>query len=120
VPTLDLSSDISLVNRAIAVLDDAPLGWHAAMIDDPEPDETQRGYQALAAAVIALAVNDVAKVARKDLDSALRHVGQLARSPWWQVWCDVLGLEASALSARLAVRLKQGDVAHVSLYKSEE
>jgi len=89
-------------------LDTLPDDLPDAQLLAPEPviEEAQRGYRALAAAVLGQLVRDMTVAARKDLQGTLRYASWLsAQEDTFSVWCQVLGLDTEEWIDTLIERL---------------
>ena len=77
----------------------------------PEPavEEAQRGYRALACAVVTQAITDLSRMAAEDLDAALEALGRLSTCEVWGVWLAVLQMDADVICEAVARRLQAGE-----------
>ena len=92
-------------------LDTLPDDLPDARLLAPEPpvEEAQRGYRALALAVISQALADIASEATEDLGAALEALQRLTVQDAWGTWLSCLGMEPETLCEALAQRLKRGE-----------
>ena len=96
-------ADCANLLRNIAILDDQPRR-RVQMLDEGRED-IGAPYRQLAHAVIVRTMTDVTRLAQTEPTWALAMVDMLADSPDWQVWCEVVGVDAQMLGNRLRAHL---------------